>query len=169
MQTDNFDEEYQTKTNEELSRLAMNSGPPLPSEISKAPWRPKAAGGIAFFFGPVAGALVVAISLRRMGYQQRANKVIFLALGVAAVEAAILFFIPDVLSRLVGLGAEIAFLLIFPVFMEKEFSEWQATHSSATPSNGWNAMGWGLVGTVLVLAIFFLVFLGLSAVLPERQ
>lgn len=46
-------------------------GPPLPSETSKAPWRPKIAGRIAFFFGPVAGALVVVISLRRMGYPQK--------------------------------------------------------------------------------------------------
>ena len=144
-------------------------GPPLLSETSKAPWRPKVAGRIAFFFGPVAGALIVAISLRRMGCQQTAKKVMLLALGAAAAEAAILFFIPDVLSRLVGFGAEIAFLLISPVFMENEFSEWQATHPSATPSNGWNSIGWGLVGTAMFLVIFFLVFLGLSTVLPARQ
>jgi len=48
-------------------RGSYSIAPPLPSETSKAPWRPKVAGRIAFFFGPVAGALVVAISLRRMG------------------------------------------------------------------------------------------------------
>jgi FtsH-binding integral membrane protein len=161
--------EYQTKTDEEPSPLAMDLGPPLPSEISKAPWRPKAAGSIAFFFGPVAGALVVAISLRRMGYQQRARKVMFLALGAAAVEAAILFCIPEVLARLVGFAAEIAFLLVFPVYMEGAFSEWQATDPSARPSSGWSAIGWGLVGTVVFLLIIFLVFVGLSPLLPEGR
>jgi len=87
-------------------RDSYTLAPPLPSETSKAPWRPKVAGRSAFLFGPVAGALVVAISLRRMGYQQNAKKVVLLALGAAAAEAAILFFIPGVLSRPVGFGAE---------------------------------------------------------------
>jgi hypothetical protein len=133
-------------------------GPPLPSETSNAPWRPKVAGRIAFFFGPVAGALVVVISLRRMGHPQSAKKVLLLALGMAAAEAVIIFFIPDALSRLVGFGAEIAFLLIFPVFMENEFSEWQAAHPSTIPSNGWKAIGWGLVGTAVLVVIFFIMF-----------
>ncbi len=150
-------------------RDSYTIGPPLPSETSKAPWRPKVAGRIAFFFGPVAGALIVAISLRRMGCQQTAKKVMLLALGAAAAEAAILFFIPEALSRLIGFGAEIAFLLIFPVFMEKEFCEWQAAQPSAMPSNGWNAIGWGLVGTALFVVIAFFVFLGLSALLPAGQ
>ncbi|HEY2168150.1 MAG TPA: hypothetical protein VGJ30_00880 [Candidatus Angelobacter sp.] len=168
MPIDNFAGEYQTKTDEELSRLTMDLGPPLPSEVSKPPWRPKVAGRIAFFFGPVAGALVVASSLRRMGYQERAKKVMLLALGAAAVEAAILFFIPEGLARLVGFGAEIAFLLVFPVFMEGQFTEWQAAHPDASPCSGWSAIGWGLVGTVLFLVIAFLVFLGLSPLLPDQ-
>jgi hypothetical protein len=168
MPIDNFAEEHQTKTDEELSRLTMDLGPPLPSEVPKPPWRPKVAGRIAFFFGPVAGALVVASSLRRMGYQQRAKKVVLLALGAAAIEAAILFFIPEALARLVGFAAEIAFLLVFPVFMEGQFAEWQAAHPGASPSSGWSAIGWGLVGTVLFLVIAFLVFFGLSPLLPDQ-
>jgi uncharacterized membrane protein len=152
-----------------LGRDSYTIGPPLPSETSKAPWRPKVAGRIAFFFGPVAGALIVAISLRRMGCQQTAKKVTLLATGAAAAEAVILFFVPDALSRLIGFGAEIAFLLIFPIFMEHEFSEWQATHPSATPSNGWNSIGWGLVGAAMFLVTSFLVFLGLSALLPTSM
>jgi hypothetical protein len=138
-------------------------GPPLLAETSEAPWRPKVAGRIAFFFGPVAGALVVVVSLRRMGHQQSAKRVLLLALGMVAAEAVIIFFIPDVLSRLVGFGAEIAFLLIFPVFVEKEFGEWQATHPSASPANGWNSIGLGLVGTAVLVVIFFFMFIGLSA------
>jgi hypothetical protein len=152
-----------------LGRAPYTIGPPLPAEASKAPWRPKVAGRIAFFFGPIAGALIVAISLRRMGYQQAAKKVMLLAVGAAAAEAAILFFIPESLSRLVGFGAEIAFLLVFPVFMENEFNEWQASRPSAAPSKGWNSIGWGFVGTAMFIVISLFVFFGLSALLPARQ
>jgi len=212
MQVGDLAGKYQTKTDEELLRLAMDSdqltadaqayltselakrgigaeqvrafrdspkpvasppigprrgpytiGPQEPSATSKAPWRPKVAGRVAFFFGPVAGALVVVVSLRRMGHPQSAKKVLLLALGMVAAEAVIIFFIPDALARLVGFGAEIAFLLIFPVFMENEFSEWQGAHPSAMPSNGWKAIGWGLVGTAVLVLIFFIMFIGLSA------
>jgi hypothetical protein len=53
--------------------------------------------------------------------------------------------------------------------MENEFSEWQAAHPSAPPSNGWNSIGWRLMGTAMFLVIFFLVFLGLSALFPAHQ
>jgi hypothetical protein len=152
-----------------LERDSHTSSPLLSSETPKAPWRPKVAGRIAFFFGPVAGALVVAVSLRRMGHQQSTKKVLLLALGAAAAEAAILFFTPDALARGVGIGAEIAFLLIFPVFMEKEFSAWQVTHPSAMPSNGWNAIGWGPVGTVVFFVIVFLMFFVLSLLVPAGR
>ena len=144
-------------------------GPPLPAGTAKAPWRPKTAGRIAFFFGPIAGAQVVAISLRRMGHQPTAKKVMLLALGMSALEAAILFFIPDVLARLVGFGAEIVFLLIFPAFMENAFREWEASHPGATPSNGWKAIGWGLVGTFVFLVVALVVFLMLAALVPAGR
>ena len=91
-----------------------------------------------------------------------------LALGMTAAEGAILFFIPDILSRLVGFGAEIAFIMIFPVLMEKEFTAWQASHPGSAPSNGWKAIGWGLIGVALFLVVLFLVFIVLGAVLPGR-
>lgn len=167
MQIGNFSNDSQTKT-DELSRV-VDLGPPLPSDLSNPPWRPRVAGLIAFFFGPVGGALVVVTSLRRMGYHQRAGKIMLLALAAAAVVAAILFFIPETLAGLVGFGTEIAFLLFFPVLMEGEFNEWQATHPDASPSNGWRAIGWGLVGTVLYLLILVLVFFGLSALAPAGK
>ena len=139
--------------------------PPSPSKTAKAPWGPKAVGLIALFFGPVAGAWVVAISLRRMGHRQSARKFLPLAIVVAAVECAMLaIWIPVALNPFVGLAAEFAFLLIFPVFMKKKFSEWQATHPSAVPSNGWNAMGWGLLGAFVFIAIYILAFVAVAAV-----
>jgi hypothetical protein len=68
--------------------------------------------------------LVVATSLRRMGHEQSAKKFLPLALVVAAVECAILaLWVPVALNPFVGVGAEIAFLSIFPPLMKKEFGE----------------------------------------------
>ena len=154
-------------TESTLDRASTRSAaiaPPMPSETAKAPWGPKAVGLISFFFGPIAGALVVATSLRRMGHQQSANKFVPLALVVAAVECAILaIWIPLALNPFVGLGAEFAFLFIVPAFMKKQFSEWQAAHPSTVPSSGWNATGWGLLGGVIFIAIYILAFVAFAA------
>ena len=163
MQSDSFvAAQPEIKTDEEISRLGMDPGPPLPSETPKPPWRPKAAGTIAFFFGPLAGALVVVISLRRMRHQQQAKKVMFLAVGISLIEAAIFMVIPDAVGSLVGLAGEITFLLIFPVLMQGEFLQWQAAHPDLRASNGWSAVGWGLLGAALFLVIAFLVAVLLS-------
>jgi hypothetical protein len=141
-------------------------GPLLPAETAKAPWGPKAVGLIALFFGPVAGAWVVAINLRRMGHKQSARKFLPLALVAAAAECAILaIWIPVALNPFVGLGAEFAFLFIFPVFVKKEFSQWQANYPSAAPSSGRSAIGWGLLGAVVFIAIYILAFVAVAAAL----
>jgi hypothetical protein len=132
----------------------------------KAPWRPKVAGRIGFWFGPVSGALVVADSLRRIGHRKKARNVLLLGLGLAALEMTVVFLVPDVVGRLIGLGAEIAFLLIFPPLMEGEFNGWQAENKDVSPANGWKAIGWGAVGVALLLAIATVVFFVLSAVFP---
>lgn len=144
--------------------------PQLPAETPKAPWGPKAVGLIALFFGPIAGAWVAAISLRRMGHQRSAGKFVPLALVVAVVECAILaIWIPLPLNPFVGLGPEFAFLFIFPAFMNKQFGEWQAVHPGAVPSNGWNAIGKGLLGALAFVAIYILAFAAVAAVLIIRH
>ena len=147
-----------------------NIGPPLPAEMPKAPWGPKAVGLIALLFGPIAGAWVVAISLRRMGHQQSAGKFVLLALVVAAVECAVLaIWIPLPLNPFVGLGAEFAFLFIFPAFMKKQFREWQASHPGAVTSRGWSAIGKGVLGLLALVAIYIGTFAAVAAVLIIRH
>jgi hypothetical protein len=141
--------------------------PTSPAEAPKPPWRPSVVGRIAFFFGPVAGALIALICLRRMENPQKSKKVMRLAVAFAVLESLVLFFIPDVLSRFVAIGAEIAFLLFFPAFLEKDFAEWQAAHPTVQPSNGWNAVGWGFLGAIAFVAIAILVSLPLALMFPR--
>lgn len=138
-------------------------GPPLPQEMPKAPFRPKASGTIAFFFGIVAGALVAAIRLRRMGHSQKARKVLWITLIGAAVVSAILILIPEVFGRLVGFGLEIVWYFVFSRIQDEEFSQWVATHRDVVPSSGWRALGWGFVGLAAFLAILFVMALLLGA------
>jgi hypothetical protein len=136
-------------------------GPPLPAELLKPPFTPKAAARIAFFFGPLAGALVSAISLRRMRHPEKARKAIIGALLAMVALALVLFFTPEALTRIVGLGAEAAFYFTFERFQEREFANWQAANATVQPSNGWMAVGWGFFGLFLEVILFFAVVMAL--------
>jgi hypothetical protein len=149
-------------TGPELGSGSYSLGPPLPAELLKPPFAPKAAGRIAFFFGPFAGALVSVISLRRMGHPEQASKACTVALFGSLGLAIVLFFVPDPFARLVGLGAEFLFYHVFKDLQEDEFTEWQAANASIQPTNGWLAIGWGFLGLVLSLIVFFLVFIVLG-------
>jgi hypothetical protein len=146
--------------------LAYTIGPPLPAETPKAPWRPRAAGRIAFFFGPIAGAFVSSISLRRMGYPEKAQKVRLLTLCGSVALLTIFFFIPDAWSRPLGLGTEAAFFAIFPLIQDKEFEAWEAANKDRSPSSGWNAIGYGFLGLLLYFLVGVVLFVLLGMMLP---
>jgi hypothetical protein len=141
----------------------------LPSKASKAPWRPKTSGRIAFWFGPVGGALVVAVSLRRMGHTQRARKVLILALVVAIAEVLILSFVPERVGGLLGLAGHIFFLLFFPPLMEGEFGAWQAANQGTDPAPGWKAIGWGLVGAFAMFVVGMIMYVVLPSLIPGGE
>jgi hypothetical protein len=128
----------------------------------RAPFRPAVAGRIAFWFSPIAGALVSVISLRRMNWPAKANRV-FLFTVIAAIGLSILLLlIPHGPGRLVGLLSELAFWLVFPRIQHQEFEDWQKAHPDVPPSTGWRAIGWGLVGLLLFLLIFLLIAVTVS-------
>jgi hypothetical protein len=144
-------------------------GPALSSETPKRPFRPHVAGRIAVFFGPVAGALVSVISLRRMGLPLKAKRTLRWTLLATAVLAAVLLATPDVYGRVIGLGAEISFYLFYPRLQEVEYAAWQSANTDIEPSNGWGAVGWGIVGLVLFFVIFIVVAIPMSILFPSRR
>jgi disulfide bond formation protein DsbB len=133
----------------------------------KAPYRPQAAGRIAFFFGPVAGAIVSVINLRRFGYALKAKRVFLWTLAATSVLAAVLVVTPDVLGRIIGLAAEISFYKIYSSIQEKEFNEWQAAHPDMQPLSGWGAIGWGFAGLLLFVVIAIIVSVPLGLLFPS--
>jgi hypothetical protein len=132
--------------------------------MPKPPFRPKVAGRIGFWFSIFAGALVSVISLRRMGHPQKAKKVIWITLLTATLAATVLIMIPDALGRLVGLGMEVVWYIVFPKIQDQEFRQWEATHNDVIPSNGWKALGWGFLGLAMFLVVGVAMAVLLSAV-----
>ena len=139
------------------------SGPSLPQEAGKAPYRPKVAGKVGFFFGPLGGALIVAVNLRRMGHADKAKRTLVWTFLVAILACVILVRTPDPFGKLVGLAIELGCLLIFPPLQESEFGDWQAAHEGVSPSNGWRSIGWGVVG----LLMFFALLVAVAVTLPR--
>ena len=132
-------------------------GPTLPAEITKPPFRPSVAGRIGFFFGPIAGAFVASVNLRRMGQPDKASRVRSYTLVIAIVAAIVLSLLPSGLAHIVGLGMEAASLAIFPRIQDASFAEWQRINNGVEPSSGWPAIGWGFLGLILFVGIIFLV------------
>jgi hypothetical protein len=137
--------------------------------MPKPPFRPQAAGTIGFFFSILAGALVSVISLRRMGYSQKAKRVLWITVLGATAVATILILIPRAPGRLIGLGLEGVWYFVFPKIQDREFRQWEATHPDVVPSSGWKALGWGFAGfaAFLAIAIAIGVLLDATGIAPQ--
>ena len=145
----------------------LSVSPTLPAEMLQPPFRPAIAGRVAFFFGPMAGALISIISLRRMGYPIKARHVAFWTFLIAIVFAAIILSISEGLGRLIGLGAEIGFYKLYPTFQEREFAEWQTAHPGMETASGWKAVGWGFAGLTMFLLVAIVVGVVMSLLLQS--
>ncbi len=141
----------------------VSLGPSLPQEATKPPYRPKVAGKIGFFFGPLAGALVVAVNLRRMGHADKAKRTLVSTFLLAIPASVILIRTPDPFGKFAGLAIEFACLLIFPPLQEAAFADWQTAHQGVSPSNGWRSIGWGILGVLL----FFALIVAVAVALPR--
>ena len=75
---------------------------------NEIPWRPKTAGYVALFLGPMAGALVAAANFRRMGQKRRAQQTLLYTLLLC-----IAFLVPFLLA--IPAGAPIKKLILFAV------------------------------------------------------
>jgi len=119
----------------------------------KPPYRPAVAGRMAFFFGPVAGAFVCIVTLRRTGYPLKAKRVLNWTLVGTAALALMLLLLPDLAGRVIGFAAEIAFYKIYLGLIEKEFDAWQSANPTVQPLNGWRALGVSFAGSMIFVAI----------------
>jgi hypothetical protein len=127
---------------------------------NKPPWRPKVAGYIAFFLGPIAGAFVVAASFRRIGQPQKAQNTVFYTLLLS-----IAFLIPFVLGipagapikKIILLAVEGAGYSVFPSIIRGDYVKWKASNPGVKPRNDYASIGWGLLGALIYFSIATLI------------
>jgi len=150
----------------EPGRDMASLGPVLDAERLTPPFAPAVAGRIAFFFGPIAGALVSVVSLRRTGHPLRARQVLRWTIAVAAVMSLVLILLPNGLGRLFGFVAEITFYTVYPKLQNDEFAIWQTANPGVEPSNGWKALGWGFLGAILFFVVAILIAIPLGIFFP---
>lgn len=126
----------------------------------KLPWRPKAAGYAALFLGPLAGALVAATSLRRIGQERKAQQTLLYTLVLCVA-----FLIPFLLGipanapikKFILLAVEGAGYSVFPSILREDYVKWKATHPGLKPRNDWSATGWGILGALMYIALSVLI------------
>jgi hypothetical protein len=123
---------------------------------NKPPWRPKVAGYIALFLGPIAGALVVAASFRKIGQPQKAKQTVFytLLLCVAFLIPFLLGIPADApISKIILLAVEGAGYSVFPSIIQEDYGRWKASNPGVKPRNDYASIGWGILGALMYLTI----------------
>ncbi len=132
------------------------------------PWSPLAATWATIFLGPLAGALVTAVNLRRLA---RPDKALF-ALVTGLVSLGLLGAI-----WISGLGVGdrglLTYLLLsagniglYLYLQQADFATWVRTHPRDVPVTPWAAASWALIGfAVTMLALLaLLTTLALAAI-----
>ena len=126
----------------------------------KPSWRPKAAGYVALIWGPLAGALLAAASLRRMGEARKAQQTVFYTLLLCVA-----FLIPFLLAipasapikKIIIVAVEGAGFSVFPSILRENYVKWKTAHPGGKPRNDWTATGWGILGGLMYLALAVLI------------
>lgn len=111
----------------------------------------------------MAGALVAAASLRRMGQAEKAKKTV-----VYSLLLCVAFLIPFLLGipadapikKIILLAVEGAGYSVFPSILREDYVKWKSAHPGLKPRSDWAAVGWGILGAVVYigLAVMILMF-----------
>ncbi len=123
------------------------------------PWTPLAASWATIFLGPLAGALVTAVNLRRLA---RPDKALFaLVTGLASLGLLGAIWISGL-----GVGDRglLSYLLLsagniglYLYLQQADFATWVRTHPRDVPISPWAAASWALIGfAVTMLALLTL-------------
>ena len=126
----------------------------------KPPWRPKVAGYNALLLGPMAGALVAAVSLRRMGKTEKAQRVlVYSALLCLAFLIPFLRGIPPgaPMKKIILIAVEGAGFSVFPSLLREDYTDWRTAHLDIKQRNDYASVGWGLLGLVVYILMGVLI------------
>jgi hypothetical protein len=126
------------------------SGRPQPPS---PPWPPLAATWATLFLGPLAGALVTAANLRRLGRPDKALFALVTGLGTLSLLGAAWISGEGAGER--GLGAYLLLSLgnigLYLYLQQSDFSAWVRAHPRDTPTTLWTAASWALIGFAVTM------------------
>ena len=119
------------------------------------PWPPLAALWSTIFLGPLAGALVTAANLRRLG---RSDKALFALLaGIGTLIALSMLWISGLSIGERGLLAYAVLSVgtsgLFVYLQQPDYRQWRRTHPRDDPAPPATAVPWALIGFALTLAL----------------
>jgi hypothetical protein len=121
-----------------------------------APWHPLTSGWSTLFLLPLAGALVTAVNLLRLGRADKAafaaltgitSTVIVLGLGSAGPAGANRTFLILLILSLGDTG-------LFLYLQGADYRAWAADHPDSGPASGWLAAIWALLGFMLMIVLW---------------
>jgi len=127
---------------------------------NKPPWRPKVAGYVALFLGPIAGALVAAASFRSMGQPRKAHQTVFYTfLLCVALLVPFILAIPAgaPIKKIIVLAIEGAGYCVFPSIIREDYMKWKASNPTVKPRNDYTSIGWGVLGALIYFTIASLI------------
>jgi hypothetical protein len=118
-----------------------------------APWSPLAATWATLFLGPLAGAVVTAVNLRRLGRPDKALFAFITGLASLALLGA---------AWASGVGAGNRGLLAYALLsagniglylylQQPDFAAWVRAHPRDLPTTPWIAASWALIGFALTM------------------
>lgn len=118
-----------------------------------APWTPLAATWATLFLGPLAGALVTATNLRRLGRSDKALFAFITGLASLALLGAAWASGPGAGDR--GLVAYVLLsagnIGLYLYLQQPDFAAWVRAHPRDPPTSPWTAASWALVGFALTM------------------
>jgi tetratricopeptide (TPR) repeat protein len=122
--------------------------PSFDREPGKPPWKPRVAGVMVLLLGPLAGAFITYVNFKRLGQERKAT--LTLAWSIPAVLGIIvaLIYLPDSLTRIVGLCVEGAGVAGYPAIQKDDFALWEKNHPQVQPASGWRSLGLAFLGLV---------------------
>ncbi|MGA8034956.1 MAG: hypothetical protein WA823_15490 [Candidatus Acidiferrales bacterium] len=132
--------------------------------VAKPPWRPRVSGIGGFLCGPLAGAIIAFINLRRLNENRKANWTLALTILACLIFGVVIAEATDTFATVIGkVIGNVVSPFLFPLLQKKAFDEWAKNHPLAESSNGWRASGWAILGLVVYFVIAVGAALGVSS------
>lgn len=126
-----------------------------------SPWTASACGWLAVFFGPLAGALIAFVSLRRMGHRKAAWGALFFAplvwfVVLAIVSAICEFVLHWTTPRFLAL---VGSRHLFGGWIESEVATWESENPGRKTAGWWTALPLAILGMILLAVPIFILLL----------